>query len=436
MATATPTEYAAMSPAANVKRRLSRAMSRTSAFTSKCEDGAAVRRFRFDAAPSVDPAGVMNPGFVGNRVVTSQYTLLNFIPLNAFKQFKRLVNVYFLALAFLQTWKRVSVTGGVATLILPLGFVLAISAAKDAYEDYRRHQVDAVENGRTTRVRRGGNGAGNGGGAGGPAGDGASAAVDPGADGGWREVPWRDVRVGDVVLVRNREIIPADLVMLATSDPHNLVFVMTANLDGETNLKLRQVHHELPRPGGGGGNGGSAPGAPGAPGAPPRGTVECALPNKRLDLFAGTITLRGAGGGAGKQVAVGPKNMLLRGCQLRNAAWATGVVVYTGHESKIMKNAAPTPFKVSTYLRMANYELPFVFPSCFQHVWRGRRREKEGAGAANGNGALGARMVRSGQAATGAQIASARSTLRSRFSTFFSASPCPHRNRATCRAPH
>ena len=151
-----PPAYAAMPPAASVKRRLSRAVSRSSAFSSACEDGASVRRFAFSAAATADAGADPNPGFVGNRVVTSQYTLWNFLPLNAFKQFRRLVNVYFLLLAMLQTWTRVSVTGGTPTLILPLGFVLAISAAKDAYEDYRRHQVDAVENGRTTRVRRGG----------------------------------------------------------------------------------------------------------------------------------------------------------------------------------------------------------------------------------------------------------------------------------------
>jgi P-type E1-E2 ATPase len=51
---------------------------------------------------------------------------------------------------------------------------------------------------------------------------------------------WRDVKVGDIIMVVENEFLPVDLVILRTS-ADNLCYIETKNLDGETNLKHKQA---------------------------------------------------------------------------------------------------------------------------------------------------------------------------------------------------
>ena len=36
--------------------------------------------------------------------------------------------------------------------------------------------------------------------------------------------PWKDVKVGDIVKLKNRELVPADAILLATSDANGLAY--------------------------------------------------------------------------------------------------------------------------------------------------------------------------------------------------------------------
>ncbi|CAI7911165.1 unnamed protein product [Closterium sp. NIES-53] len=146
-----------------------------------------------------------------NRVRTSKYTLLTFLPRNLFEQFHRVAYIYFLVLILINQIPQLAIFGRYISVI-PLLSVLTVTAIKDAFEDWRRHRADAQENERECFVYRGGQ---------------------------WCSATWQSIRVGELVHVRGDTTVPCDIVLLASSDPSGRAFVETMNLDGETNLKTR-----------------------------------------------------------------------------------------------------------------------------------------------------------------------------------------------------
>ncbi|XP_012867360.1 PREDICTED: probable phospholipid-transporting ATPase VA, partial [Dipodomys ordii] len=76
-----------------------------------------------------------------NRLNTTKYTLLSFLPKNLFEQFHRLANVYFVFIALLNFVPAVNAfQPGLA--LAPVLFILAVTAIKDLWEDYSRHRSD------------------------------------------------------------------------------------------------------------------------------------------------------------------------------------------------------------------------------------------------------------------------------------------------------
>lgn len=87
-----------------------------------------------------------------NKVSTSKYNLLTFLPLNLLLQFSKMANLYFLVLTIMELVPDISDADGKPVLAAPLLFVVGLSMIKDAYEDLVRHRQDTEENARKVQV--------------------------------------------------------------------------------------------------------------------------------------------------------------------------------------------------------------------------------------------------------------------------------------------
>jgi phospholipid-translocating ATPase len=113
-------------------------------------------------------------------------------------------------------------TGFIVTYVAPLAFVLTVTMGKEAYDDYQRNLRDREANSATYLVL-----------------DPTTTAISAGLHTPTRAVPSSALRVGDLVLLEKDQRVPADLVLLRTSDAAGTAFVRTDQLDGETDWKLR-----------------------------------------------------------------------------------------------------------------------------------------------------------------------------------------------------
>ncbi|KAJ8785657.1 hypothetical protein J1605_007254 [Eschrichtius robustus] len=187
---------------------------------------------------------------------TAKYSVLTFLPRFLYEQIRRAANAFFLFIALLQQIPDVSPTGRYTTLV-PLIIILTIAGIKEIVEDFKRHKADNAVNKKKTIVLR---------------------------NGMWHTIMWKEVAVGDIVKVVNGQCLPADVVLLSSSEPQAMCYVETANLDGETNLKIRQgvshtadmqVREVLMKL---------------------SGSIECEGPNRHLYDFTGNLNLDGKRG--------------------------------------------------------------------------------------------------------------------------------------------
>uniref|UniRef100_A0A3B3BUK0 Phospholipid-transporting ATPase n=1 Tax=Oryzias melastigma TaxID=30732 RepID=A0A3B3BUK0_ORYME len=204
--------------------------------------------------------------YATNAIKTSKYNLFSFLPLNLFEQFQRIANAYFLVLLVLQVIPQISSLSWFTTVV-PLILVLSVTAAKDATDDI-------VRNSSRSSFRQ----------------------------------SFRVYEPSSPCLSLDFQ---ADLLLLSSSEPLNLVYVETAELDGETNLKVRQA---LPVTG--------ELGEDMEKLADFNGEVRCEPPNNRLDRFTGTLVF------GGQKYSLDNEKILLRGCTLRNTEWCFGLVLF------------------------------------------------------------------------------------------------------------
>ncbi|KAI5632367.1 cation transport ATPase (P-type) domain-containing protein [Phthorimaea operculella] len=286
-----------------------------------------------------------------NKIKTSKYTFLMFVPKNLAEQFRRVANFYFL----LVTVIAVVIDSPVSpfTSIAPLSFMVLVTAVKQGYEDWLRHKNDNKVNNQIVEI------------------------VYKGVV---KEVKNSTIAPGTLVRVKRGVAVPADLadlVLLCSAGEQGKCFVTTANLDGETNLKTLRVPPPLV--------GYSPAGEQGkcfvttanldgetnlktlrvppplvgySPDILPQGMkIEVPHPEADLYTFYGRIEIPGH-----SSLALTTDNLMLRGSRVKNTEWAIGCAVYTGEETKLALNSKYSGNKFSSCeLAINGFLVCFIF---------------------------------------------------------------------------
>ncbi|PAN25397.2 hypothetical protein PAHAL_4G247400 [Panicum hallii] len=267
-----------------------------------------------------------------NEVSTTKYNLGTFLPKSLFEQFRRVANFYFLVSGILALTPLAPYTA--VSALAPLCVVIVATMAKEGVEDWRRKQQDHELNNRIVKVHRG--------------------------NGNFEETKWKNIKVGGVIKVEKDNFFPADMILLSSNYPDGICYVETMNLDGETNLKIKQAlevtldlkedikFREV------------------------RQTIKCEDPNANLYSFVGSMEWKG------QQYPLSPQQLLLRDSKLRNTDYIYGAVIFTGHDTKVMQNATDPPSKRSKiekkmdkiiYILMSSLLMIALLGSVFFGIW-------------------------------------------------------------------
>ena len=263
-----------------------------------------------------------------NIISTSKYTWYNFFPKMLVQEFSRMANNYFLIIAVLQTIKEISYSNGNPLILIPLTLVVCLSGIKDLYEDYKRKESDNKENNSICQVY--------------------NSELNK-----FEEKKWHTIKLGHIVKVFKNEQIPADLLLLTTSEESGFCYVETKNIDGETNLKSKQSNPLL------------------------KNKIQndndlsklkyvCVTkpPNEYIYKFDATlykINDQGKIESLTKYILIDNKSFLLRGCTLRQTDYVIGVAIYIGENTKTMRNAPKVKTKHSTVESNMNKQIIVVF---------------------------------------------------------------------------
>ncbi|CAH8540005.1 unnamed protein product [Schistosoma haematobium] len=247
-----------------------------------------------------------------NYIKTTKYTLLTFIPYNLWEQLHRFANIYFIFILILNFIPEIDAFAKEIAPI-PVLITLIIVAIKDAYEDFRRYLLDRKVNKKPCEVYSVQE---------------KQYIIDQ----------WQYLRPGDFVRLHTNDIIPADILLLATSNSTGICHIETSNLDGESNLKQREIISNLLN---------KDEFSPLTFLYP----IEVEAPSAELYKFHGKIILPEI------RIPIHKNNMLLRGCVLRNTDYVIGIVIYAGCETKAALNNSGVRFKRSKLEKQINLDV-------------------------------------------------------------------------------
>lgn len=256
--------------------------------------------------------------FANNSISTTKYNFLTFLPKFLWEQFRKTTNFYFLLVCIITLIPEISPLSP-WTSVPGLLFVLGVAGIREVYEDVLRFREDLKVNGRKFQI------------------------LKPGGNGNFEDRTSQDLKVGDLVYLHSDDTIPADIVLLASAGEDGTSYVETAQLDGETNLKLRRPIAES--------------NIPFAELSSIRGTVFVEPPNHHIYTFEGRLEIEGAD----EAKSLGDLQLLLRGTSLRNTEWVVGIAVYCGADTKLALNQKLPPSKFSSLDKQLNNVVIGIF---------------------------------------------------------------------------
>ena len=203
---------------------------------------------------------------------------------------------------------------------LPFAFVIGISVLRELIEEIKRRRNDQKINSSKVMVLW---------------------------DLKFHETTWEKLKVGDMVLIQEDEIIPADLLLLQWSNRYGNAYIQTMTLDGERALKPRQAFVEI---------------------LDSMKTQKVGLnkmkiylkwekPNTNIYQFEGNLKIYSP---SMIDIKVSYSQFLLRGSVLVNTDWIIGMVIYAGHDTKLMKNMGGVKYKQTHIERILNRIVIFL----------------------------------------------------------------------------
>ncbi|KAF8228738.1 phospholipid-translocating P-type ATPase [Tricholoma matsutake] len=286
------------------------------------------------------PSEKLQSRFPPNIVRNQKYNAFTFLPIVFYEQFKFFFNLYFLLVALSQFIPALKI-GFIVTYVAPLAFVLFVTMGKEAYDDYKRNRRDREANSQRYLILE----------APPPSTDDSSALSRENAylntHANTRSVPSSSLRVGDLIHLEKNQRVPADLVLLWTSDASGTCFIRTDQLDGETDWKLRVAVPECQKL---------------AEGDIIRLDAEIYAdsPIKDIHSFIGTFTLNApptmnSRGQSSESVPLHPLPPTVSPLTAENVLWsntvlaagsAVGFVIYTGAETRAVMNTSHPETKV------------------------------------------------------------------------------------------
>lgn len=257
-----------------------------------------------------------------NAIKNTKYNIFTIVPLVIYNQFKYFFNLFYLLITLAQFYPPFQV-GFLITYIGPLAFVLIITVLKEAYDDLSRWKRDKIVNSQVfTRI----------------------------SNTGRTSIAASDILVGHLIEIKAGERIPADMVLLSTSEESGTVFIRTDQLDGETDWKLRKavactqkmhvdgIRHESL--------------------ATDQLSLVAEQPHRNIYKFIGTFQMQGERG------------MFSEGLDLEHTLWsstiltkgtAIGLVVYTGTETRSVMNSNKAEAKFGICDEELNYLSKLMF---------------------------------------------------------------------------